>query len=66
MSRASFSLLIHIENDAFVPDPAPEVVRIMREAAEQIERYGLSAFDKVLRDINGNQVGWITLAPARV
>lgn len=51
-----FRLTIDVDNDAFHPDPSNEIARLLREAAEQIERdskpSGMS-----LRDINGNRVG---------
>lgn len=50
-----FVLTIRDGGDAFHPDPAPEVARLLREAADKIERDGYDEFR--LMDENGNQVG---------
>ncbi len=50
-----FKLTIDISNDAFQPDSGPELVRILREVANQVE-YGLSDARGVY-DINGNKIG---------
>ena len=53
----AFALTIHTGTDAFKPDPSPELARILREIADQIEAgrdYGKSV---PVRDINGNDVG---------
>lgn len=56
---AKFRLQIDMGNDAFVPDPGPEVARILREAATMIERGAWEG--RKVRDINGNTVGdWKT------
>ena len=33
----AFALTIHTGTDAFKPDPSPELARILREIADQIE-----------------------------
>ena len=60
-----FVLEIETDSDAFVgdplgeflscPDPGPEVVRILRDIAAQIERSGIDT--RYVRDVNGNTVG---------
>ena len=53
----AFALTIHTGTDAFKPDPSGELVRILREIAEQIEvGYDYRKSVPVL-DINGNAVG---------
>ena len=47
---------IAIENDAFAEDEAGEVVRILRELADWVEREG-EVRPKGLFDVNGNLVG---------
>lgn len=53
-------IAIDIDNAAFADDPVPEVARILRELADEIERSGLPETNRdvfTLRDINGNLVG---------
>ena len=53
----AFALTIHTGTDAFKPDPTGELVRILREVADQIEagrEYGKSV---PVHDVNGNHVG---------
>ena len=53
----AFALTIHTGSDVFKPAPAPELARILREVADQIEA-GLEHGKSVpLHDINGNHVG---------
>ena len=53
---SNFTLNIQTDNAAFQDDgPSVEVVRILRELADKIERTG--ADDYSLIDINGNRVG---------
>lgn len=59
--NAAFTIESNDENNGR-PNPAPEVARILREAAEKVERMpDLWRLDTgiVLRDINGAQVGGI-------
>ena len=53
------SIKITADNAAFEDYPAAEVMRILRELADHVNRRGgLSPGDSlVLRDINGNRVG---------
>jgi len=46
---------IEMGNAAFEDDPAPELVRILRKLADDIESSGADTLP--LRDINGNRVG---------
>ena len=52
-----FTLAIESENEAF-EDPQPEVVRILREVADQMER---GTYCANIRDTNGNTVGTFEL-----
>lgn len=53
----AFALTIHTGTKAFKPEPTGELVRILREIAEQIE-VGCDYRKSVLvHDINGNAVG---------
>lgn len=56
MMRPLFSLIISIGNDAFKPDPAPEIVRILRAAADELEQGG-PIIGNAIFDANGNRVG---------
>jgi hypothetical protein len=47
---------IDVENSAFEDADGSEVVRILRELADQYESDGLYSFE-TLRDVNGNRVG---------
>jgi hypothetical protein len=49
-----FLLKIECDNSAFEPEPGDEVARILREAADKIERGSTGVR---LRDVNGNKVG---------
>lgn len=56
MSHKTYTLTIETGNAAFEADRDHEVARILREAADRIERadhYG----EFTLRDYNGNRVG---------
>jgi hypothetical protein len=53
-----FTVTIETDNDAFTPDPRPELARILRRVADHIEA-GLDA--GTLADINGNTVGSFSL-----
>ena len=53
----AFALTIHTGTNAFKPEPTGELVRILRDVADQIEaarEYGKSV---PVHDINGNHVG---------
>ncbi len=55
---------IATDNDAFFPEPGPELARILRHLAERIETASpdeLAAGVRLL-DYNGNRVGSATLA----
>ena len=58
-----FVLSITCENDAFQPDAAAEVARILRSVADKLES-GADDFGRyrTLRDSNGNDVGRAKLA----
>ena len=51
-------IIIDTNNDAFRPDPAPEVARILRRIAEELES---GREPSVPRDINGNRCGNIII-----
>lgn len=55
-------IVFTLDNAAFADDPRPEIVRILRKYADQLERDETDGHAK-LRDINGNTVGdaWLTL-----
>ena len=48
-----FELTLETDNAAF-DEPAPEIARLLREAATMVERGALA---HTLRDVNGNTVG---------
>jgi|GEM_PF-1334871 len=49
------------DNDAFTPDPAPEVARILADLAQRVARGDLRDGDAFpLRDVNGNRCGSAT------
>ncbi len=49
-----FTLTIKLGNAAFEPDYTPELVRILRTTASQIEQ---GQTEGNLRDVNGNKIG---------
>lgn len=51
---------IETNNAAFGEDPAPEVARILRKAAQDIEEHGIDAAGSLF-DINGNKVGTLDI-----
>jgi hypothetical protein len=62
MSAGNFTLGVALGNDAFQPDPAPELVAILRSVADRLEAGGLTeGFTFAVRDSNGNRVGSCTL-----
>jgi hypothetical protein len=52
-----FELNINCRDDAFQPDARPEVVRILRDIATQLENGETAAFYRTILDSNGNDVG---------
>ena len=46
---------VRLDNDAFQPDHRPELARILRGLATDLDRSG--AMTRTVRDINGNAVG---------
>jgi hypothetical protein len=53
---AKFTLNIKTDNAAFEDQPAIEIARILREAADRVEQSPILVMG-ILRDINGNEVG---------
>mgnify|MGYP006279860979 CR=1 FL=1 len=55
---------IHVEtdNDAFYPEPGPELARMLRALADRLEAGDLSEPIR-LRDSNGNTVGMAEALP---
>ena len=55
---AEFTLKICTDNDAFHPDPAPELADILSSLAQRINENGIKEDDLFdVRDVNGNKVG---------
>jgi hypothetical protein len=54
---AMLTLTIETENDAFQPEPAEEVARILEEVAARIRADGAIRSPMPLRDVNGTRVG---------
>ncbi len=57
---ARFRLLIELENEAFQPEPGPELARILRALAERLAEGVPAHFDReavALVDENGQTVG---------
>jgi hypothetical protein len=56
-----FELIIKIDNDAFKPDPVPEVARILRGLADKLEQTPgalvMGTRERVF-DVNGNRIGF--------
>ncbi len=61
---AEFRLTINLDNDAFQPDPVPEIVQILRRWADRTALYGLPELGASPRiiDENGNACGTVTIA----
>jgi hypothetical protein len=57
-----FALNITCNNDAFQPDAASEVIRILRDVANRMEQGDGAEFYRTIFDINGNDVGRFKLA----
>lgn len=60
----NFTIAVHTDNEAFDPDPAPELVRILRKIADRVEREGFSGFFETIHDVNGNDLGRYAMKPA--
>jgi len=58
-------VLIEIDtsNDAFIPHPVPEVMKILQSEALKMKMDGLLA--KTLKDSNGYVVGYIKVSPQK-
>ncbi|WP_036281399.1 hypothetical protein [Methylocystis sp. ATCC 49242] len=64
IDELKITIKIDTINDAFQPDPRPEVSRILQYLSHVILQDGLSDFKfgpHSIRDINGNRVGEISL-----
>lgn len=60
-----FKLEVTCDNDAFEPEPWEELARILREAADKLEREREACkWFQTVRDINGNDVGRFALKHA--
>ena len=53
----SFRLDLDLGNDAFDPDPRPEIARLLRQAALRVEHSSATYGEGKLMDANGNSVG---------
>lgn len=60
---AQFQLYIHTDNDAFHPEPGPEIARILHLVARRVEDGADLRHFQTLRDVNGNDVGRVRLLP---
>lgn len=66
-----FTLYVDTDNAAFDATrfgadgegPRYEIARILREAADKIERNGVAFASETIRDVNGNDVGRYALKP---
>ena len=56
------TILINTANEAFYPNPADEVARILRDLADKFTDVGMiDAKEPIrIRDVNGNTVGAIS------
>ena len=62
---SAFTLTIETDNAAFGPTPydrAPEIARLLRVVAKQVENRATAEFDEKLHDLNGNACGSYDLA----
>jgi hypothetical protein len=57
-----FTLTMRTENDAFHPEPAAEVARILRHIADRVEAGTLPPLFQTIFDSNGNDVGRFKLS----
>lgn len=63
----TFRLFINVDNDAFTPQPYPEVARLLREIANRLDtvengdytdfRKGWTGHYQTIFDSNGNDLG---------
>jgi hypothetical protein len=54
----TFQVRVDTENAAFDEgNGAPELARILRKVADELEAHGVSMFWYTIRDIDGNDVG---------
>jgi|TARA_Y100000310_G_scaffold150484_1_gene149931 hypothetical protein len=51
---------IELDNDAFQPSAGPELARILRNLANDLDEYP-DACEIVVADINGNSVGYFEI-----
>ncbi len=61
----TFTIKIDCDNNAFDPDPAPELVRILRQIIQRMETEGAPTHYRTIFDINGNKVGLYALKDLR-
>ncbi|HWC37359.1 MAG TPA: hypothetical protein VG476_02465 [Acidimicrobiales bacterium] len=54
---SEFSVRFDCDDDAFHPEPGPEIARILRVVADRMEAGEDASRPVVIRDINGNVVG---------
>lgn len=59
---ATVRVTFQADNAAFENDPNTESARILREAADWIEGRGEPGQSHILRDINGNTVGAVSIS----
>lgn len=60
-----FQMTVRCDNAAFEPEPWEELARILREAADKIERERETCeYFQTVHDINGNDVGRFALKNA--
>lgn len=52
-----FVLNVNCDNDTFAGDPRPEVSRILRDIAAQLDNGETAEFFRTIFDANGNDVG---------
>ena len=57
--RMQITIKLTCDNAAFLPETQPEIARILRKLAEEIEAGGEP---DTIRDINGNVVGGLTVS----
>jgi hypothetical protein len=65
MTMAKLNITIELDNDAFQPEPGPEVARILEDLADTFRDTLVIAprgpEPLSIRDINGNTCGEVTL-----
>lgn len=60
-----FTMTVNCDNDSFKPEPWEELARILREAADKLERErDTCRWFQTVRDFNGNDVGRFAVKPA--